>query len=96
MLSGRKPPPDMINRDSSAGRSDKMADGSAGAEMATTAQMTRWRTEWAWNGEEGLRQRTRALFNAHISYRLVGARGGSGLGFTAPLMIPHHPVRYTE
>lgn len=38
---GRRLPADAINQPSVTGRSDKMADGSAGAKMATRARMTR-------------------------------------------------------
>lgn len=60
-MSGWRLRPDVINHDSANGRSDKMADGSAGAKMATAAQMTRRRAEWSGKWNEGLRQRTRAL-----------------------------------
>lgn len=60
---GRRLPADVINQPSATGRSDKMADGSAGAKMATRARMTRGKKK-----TERLWQKTRALFNARVSF----------------------------
>lgn len=57
---GRRLPADVINHDSATGRSDKMADASAGAKMATAAHMTR-RARGEEGEVEGLWQRTRTL-----------------------------------
>lgn len=72
---GRRLPADVINQPSATGRGDKMADGSAGAKMATRARMTRKEKKKKDCG----RKHVRILMPAFpSSLGMAGAFGGWG------------------